>query len=71
MVLKEFEEDQIISSSFVTTDAPVKKRKLRNMILHSEITEEEEETKVPFSMKTEVLEVGAHKVVEGGIQRGA
>lgn len=30
------------SSYFVTTDAPVKKRKLRKMILPSEIAEEEE-----------------------------
>lgn len=60
---------QKISSSFVTIYAPVKKRKLRKMILPSEITEKEEETKVSLIRRTKLKNVGAQKVVEGDIDR--
>lgn len=61
------------TSSFVFTAAPVKKKRLRNMILPSNIGEEkeEEEIEVPFVRKTKDVEVGSQKVVEGFIHRGA
>lgn len=61
-------------SSSMTTDEPVKKRKLRKMILPYEIVEEEEEeedeTKVSLVMRTKAAEIGDQKVVEKAIQRG-
>lgn len=60
------------SSSSITIDSPIKNRKLRKMILPSEIAEEEEEeeTEVHFVRKPKVEETGAQKVVEEAIQRG-
>lgn len=57
---------QKLSSFYITTDAPVKKRKLRNIILPYKIAEEEEEEEVEVSLvkRTKFVGVGAKKFVE-------
>lgn len=58
-------------SSSMTSYAPVKNKKLRKLIITSEVEEEkeEEETDAPLVRKINVAFVGAHKVVERAIQR--
>lgn len=55
---------QEVSSSSVTSDAPMKKRMLRKMIIPSKVEEEEEE-EVEGSLvrRTKVTDVRAQKVV--------
>lgn len=66
---------QKVSSSCVTSDVPVKKRKLSKMIIPSEVEEEEEEeeeeVELSFIKRTKVANARAHKVIKGSIFKGA